>query len=161
MLELNPGLTIWTIVTFLVLLLLLRKFAWKPVLQALTNRENTIRESLERAEHAKEMAERILTENNTRLGQAEEEARRILAEGREAGDRMKQEITQKAHDEARAMVDRAKAEIERSKSAAIQELRSEVASMAITVAEKTLDQKLDREQQTKIIDKELANLSKN
>ncbi len=160
MLELNPGLTIWTIVTFLALLFLLRKFAWKPVLKALADRENSIRESLERAEHAKETAERILAENNKRLAQAEDDSQRILAEGRDAGERMKQEIAQKAHDEARAMVERAKAEIERAKRAAIQELRSEVATMAITVAEKILDQRLDPAQQAKIIEKEIAELSK-
>jgi len=161
MLELNPGLTIWTIVTFLVLLMLMRAFAWKPMLKALTDRENSIRESLERAEHAKETSERILFENNKRLAEAEEQSRRIVAEGRQASEHVKNEITQKAHEEAHGMIERAKSEIERSKHSALQELRSEVAFLAIRVAEKILDQKLDPEKHKKIIDAELANLSKN
>lgn len=161
MLELNPGLTIWTIVTFLALLLLLRAFAWKPILNALTNRENTIRESLERAEHAQETAERILAENNKRLAEAEEESRRIIAQGREAAEHVKSEITQRAHDEAQTMIQQAKAEIDRSKVAALQELRTEIASLAVQAAGKILDETLDEAKHRKVIDKVIDNLPKN
>jgi len=161
MLELNPGLTIWTIVTFLALLLLLRAFAWKPILNALTNRENTIRESLERAEHAKETAERILAENNKRLAEAEDESRRIIAQGREAAEHVKNEIAQKAHEEAQGILQQAKAEIERSKVAALQELRTEIASLAIQAAGKILDETLDEAKHRKVIDKVIDNLPKN
>src|SRR5579883_1322524 len=150
MLELNPGLTIWTIVTFLALLLLLRAFAWKPILNALTNRENTIRESLERAEHAKETSERILAENNKRLAEAEQESRHIIAQGREAAEHVKSEIAQKAHEEAQNMLQQAKAEIERSKLAALQELRTEIASLAIQAAGKILDETLDETKHRKV-----------
>src|SRR5947208_1125159 len=100
MLELNPGLTIWTIVTFVALLVILRAFAWKPIIAALTARENAIRESLEKAEHARQEAERMIAEHISRLAKAEEEARRILIEAREQAEKIKDDIAAKTRQEA-------------------------------------------------------------
>ena len=67
MLDVNPGLIVWTIVTFVCLLIVLRKFAWKPLLEVLQKREEHVRSSIERAEHAKQEAERLLKENQEKL----------------------------------------------------------------------------------------------
>ena len=138
MLEINPGLIVWTVVTFVLLVIVLRKAAWKPLLKALHDREEGIRTSLEKAEHANAEAERILTENRKQLASAEEQSRRILADGRALGEKLKSEIVEKANQQARTMVEQAKQEIERDKDAALSELRGEVANLAILAASKIL-----------------------
>ena len=96
MLEINPGLILWTIVTFIILLVVLRAVAWKPLLGALTAREEKIRTSLQRTEQAQQEAEKLLKENKHQLAQAEEQSQRVIKEGREMGERLKAEIMEKA-----------------------------------------------------------------
>ena len=161
MLEPNPGLIIWTIVTFVLLLIVLRKFAWKPLLTALHDRESSIRGTLEHAENAKAEAERILEENRKQLAKAGEEAQKILAEGRALGDRLKQEIVDQANQQSRRMVDQARLEIERDKESAIAQLRGEVAALAIQAAEKILNETLDAKRHRALIDDSISKLPKN
>src|SRR5258706_11449532 len=115
MLEPNPGLLVWTIVTFVALMIVLRAFAWKPLLEALKKREEHVRTSIERAEQAKQEAEHILEENRKQLASAEAEAHRILNEGRALGDKLKNEIVEQANQQSRKMVDQARQEINRDK----------------------------------------------
>ena len=82
LLDVNPGLIIWTLVTFVALLLILKKVAWKPILTALDQRENAIKESLEKAEKAKDEAQKILNENQASLAKAEDESRKIIEQSR-------------------------------------------------------------------------------
>ena len=161
MLDPNPGLLVWTIVTFVLLVLILRKFAWKPLLEALKKREEHVRSSIERAEQAKQEAERILEENRKQLASAEAEAHRILNEGRALGDKLKNEMVEQANQQSRRMVEQAKQEIERDKEAALSQLRSEVANLAIKAAEKILDETLDENRQRKLVDAYLKQLPKN
>lgn len=161
MLEINPGLIVWTIVTFLLLVTVLRAFAWKPLLEALNKREEHVRSSLERAEHAKAEAERILEENRKQLAKAESESQRILTEGRALGDKLKNEMIEQANQQSRRMIDQAKQEIERDKDAALAQLRGEVANLAIKAAEKILDETLDQAKHRKIVDAFLKDLPKN
>ena len=161
MLTPNPGLIVWTIVTFILLVIILRKFAWKPLLEALNKREEHVRSSLERAEQAKTEAERILEENRKQLAQAESEAQRILSEGRALGDQLKNEMLEQANQQSRRMIDQAKHEIERDKEAALSQLRGEVADLAIKAAEKILDETLDETRHRKIVDASLKDLPKN
>ena len=161
MLDPNPGLIIWTIVTFVLLLIVLRKFAWKPLLTALHDRESSIRGTLEHAENAKAEAERILEENRKQLAKAGEEAQKILAEGRALGDRLKQEIVDQANQQSRRMVDQARLEIERDKESAIAQLRGEVAALAIQAAEKILNETLDAKRHRALIDDSISKLPKN
>ena len=161
MLEPNPGLMLWTIATFILLVILLRKLAWKPLLEALHNREEHVRNSIERAEQAKIEAERLLEENRAQLAKAEAEASRILGEGRALGDKLKNEMIEQANRQSRRMIDQAKAEIERDKDAALSQLKNEVANLAIMAAEKILDETLDENRYRKIIDASLKDLPKN
>jgi F-type H+-transporting ATPase subunit b len=161
MLEPNPGLIIWTIVTFVLLLIVLRKFAWKPLLTALHDRESSIRGTLEHAENAKAEAERILEENRKQLAKAGEEAQKILAEGRALGDRLRSEIVEQANQASRRMVDQARLEIERDKESAIAQLRGEVAALAIQAAEKILNETLDAQKHRALIDDSISKLPKN
>jgi F-type H+-transporting ATPase subunit b len=161
MLDPNPGLIIWTIVTFVLLLIVLRKFAWKPILTALHDRESSIRGTLDHAENAKAEAERILEENRRQLAKAAEEAQKILAEGRALGDRLKQEIVDQANQQSRRMVDQARLEIERDKESAIAQLRGEVATLALQAAGKILNETLDEKKHRALIDESLSSLPKN
>ncbi len=161
MLELNPGLIAWTIITFLLLVTVLRAFAWKPILGALKTREEGIRTTLERAEEARNEAARLLEEHRRQLQQAEQEGHRIMSESRALGDKLKEEIVTQAHQQSQRMIDQAKEEISRDKDAALSQLRSEVASLAITAAEKILDESLDDARHRKIVDAYLNQLPKN
>ena len=161
MLEVNPGLIVWTIVTFVLLVIVLRVYAWKPLLGALQQREEHVRSSLERAEQARAEAERILEDNRKQLANAGAEARGILAEGRSLGEKLKNELLEQANRQSRKMIDQAKQEIDREKDAALEKLRSEVASLAIGAAEKILDETLDETRHRKIVDGYLRDLPKN
>lgn len=161
MLELNPGLIIWTAITFFLLLFVLRKVAWKPILSALQTREDTIRSSLERAELAKQEAERILEENRKNLARAEQESFRIVNEGKSVAEKMKSEIVEKANTQARRTVEQARDEIQREKEAALGALRGEVADLAVQAAGKILDETLDAAKHRKVVDNFLRELPKN
>lgn len=161
MLEPNPGLIIWTIVTFVLLLIVLRKFAWKPLLTALHDRESSIRGTLDHAENAKAEAERILEENRRQLAKAGEEAQKVLAESRALGDRLRNEIVEQANQASRRMVEQARLEIERDKESAIAQLRGEVATLALQAAGKILNETLDEKRHRTLIDDSLSKLPKN
>jgi F-type H+-transporting ATPase subunit b len=161
MLQINPGLIVWTIATFVLLLIVLKKIAWKPLMGALESREKNIRETLEEAEEAKREAARILNENKLAMERANDEASRILRDGRTLAEQMKNELLAKAQENAKSIVDQAKAEIQREKETALLQVRNEVADLAITVAEKILDQELDTKKQKKIVDTELQKLPTN
>ncbi|HTY01574.1 MAG TPA: F0F1 ATP synthase subunit B [Bacteroidota bacterium] len=159
MLEINPGLIIWTIITFVLVLLVLRGTAWKPIVQALKDREDKIRSSLEEAEKARTEAQHLLDENRQVLLEAEAQSAKIIHEGRDMGERMKSEILEKAQTASRQMVDQAKDEIRREKDAALVQLRTEVSDLAIAAAGKILDANLDNAQQRRLVDKAIQELS--
>ncbi|MBI1803623.1 MAG: F0F1 ATP synthase subunit B [Ignavibacteriae bacterium] len=161
MLEPNPGLIVWTIITFVLLVLILRKFAWRPILESLHKREEYVRTSIERAEQARQEAERLLEEHRKQIAQAEHEGHRILNESRALAEKLKQEIMDKANQQSRRMVEQAKQEIDRDKEAALVELRGEVASLAVQAASKILGETLDENKHRKIVDAYLKDLPKN
>lgn len=152
MLEINSGLILWTILTFIIVLIILRKAAWKPLLGALSAREESIRASLREAADARAQAARLLEENKRQLAQAEEQSRRIIMEGRDMGDRLKGEILEKANATTRVMIEQAKEEIRREKDAALTRLRSEATDLVIAAAGKILDANLDTPKQRQLAD---------
>ncbi len=160
MLELNPGLIVWTIITFLIVLAILRGTAWKPLVQVLKDREEKIQSSLEEAEKARLEAIQLLEENKRVLLDAEAQSARIIREGRDVGEKLKAEIVEKAQASSRQMVEQAKDEIRREKDAALVQLRSEVSDLAIAAAGKILDANLDTAQQRRLVDQAIKELSK-
>lgn len=160
LLDINPGLIFWTIITFLILLFILKRTAWKPILQALAEREENIRASLEKAEQARREAELILQENSRRLAEAEEQVKKIINEGREYSNKLRAEILEKANQEAKRMIDLAQQEIERKKEEALDELRDVVSELSIQAAEKILEKSIDKEENKKIVEKLIQNISK-
>jgi F-type H+-transporting ATPase subunit b len=160
MFEINPGLILWTILTFIVVLLILRFTAWKTLIGALNAREDSVRSSLEGAEKARTEAERLLQENKQQLARADEQAQKVIAEGRDLGDRLKAEIIEKANAASRTLLTQAKEEITREKEKALIQLRTEVADLAIGAAGKIIDANLDAAKQKSLVDAAIAELTK-
>ena len=161
LLSVEPGLIIWTIIIFILLLLILKKFAWKPLLSSLSNRENMIKESVDKAESLRQEAEKLLDENKKLLEQADAESRKRIQEGKEYGEKLKNDIIGKANEATKKMLDQAKSEIEREKLSALNELKEEVASLAIKAAGMIIDENLDDAKQKKIIDGLITKIPKN
>jgi F-type H+-transporting ATPase subunit b len=154
-LDIQSGPIIWTLINFFLLLLILRAVAWKPIIKALETRESAIGDALNRAEKAQAEAERVLAENQRVMQRAEEESQKVLRESREYAERLQNEATHKAQEEGRRILDQARQEIERSKQQALNELRGEVASLAVGGAEKILRESLDNDRQKRVVDEYL------
>jgi F-type H+-transporting ATPase subunit b len=161
MLNPNPGLIIWTIVTFVLLLLILRKVAWKPLLEILSKREESVKNALEKAEKAQNDAERIFRENQKALERVNVEGQKILNESRIFAEKLKDDIVDKANQQSRKMLDAAKEEIARDKEAAMFQLRSEIATIAIGAAGKIIDETLDESKHRKLVDSYMKELPRN
>ena len=149
--NINLGLSIWTIFIFLTVLFVLWKFAFGPILAAVNAREEGINKALEEARTRQSEAEKLLEEHKQQLADARRQAQEILAEGREAGSRLQKEIEGKAREESESILLRARAEIGREKDAAVESLRREAVDLALAAASKLLHQKLDSEQDRKLV----------
>jgi F-type H+-transporting ATPase subunit b len=161
LLDVSPGLFIWTVVTFIILLLVLKKMAWKPILNALSERENLIRESLEKAEIAQKEAEKLIEANKANLDKAEEEAQKIIAQSREYGEKLKSQMLEESNAQAKKRIDDAKIEIERKNQEAFNQMKDQIASIAVEAAEKIIRENLDETKQKNLVNKYLDDLSKN
>ncbi|MBB27837.1 MAG: ATP synthase F0 subunit B [Gemmatimonadetes bacterium] len=152
LLQVEPGLMIWTLVTFVLLLIVLRVVAWKPLLGMLNEREQRIQESLEQADKARQEAQAAAEENREAMTQAQAEAQRAITEGREAAERVAADVRSRAEAEAQQLLQQAQRTIRQEKDQAIQELRNQVADLAILAAGKVLDENLDEGRNRKIVD---------
>jgi len=149
--QVDPGLYIWTIVTFVVLLLLLAKFAWRPLLQALERRQEAIRKSLDDARQAKEELGRLHEESARILAQARAEADAIISRTRADAARAGEELKQKARADAENIVKHAEREIQLETSRALQKVRQEAVDISIDIASKILQRNLSREDNERLI----------
>ena len=157
----NIGLIFWITVVFVLLLVILRKFAWGPITSALEERERTIDSSIQRAEQALAEARQIQADNEKARREADQEAQRILREARETAEHLRSEEVEKTRAQIRQMQEQAQAEIEREKQSALSELRTEVADLAIQAAEKILKENLDAPRQRQIVENFIDDLPKN
>jgi len=157
----NPGLIFWTLVVFTILLFLLSKFAWKPITASLTEREKTIDESIRRAENALAEARQLQANNEAARRDAEAQARRLIAEANEAAERVRTDRLAQLDTELAARRQQAEAELERQKQTLREELRTEVADLAVQAAERILREKMDGTTQRRLVDDFLATLPKN
>jgi len=160
-LDVNPGLIIWTVVTFVILLLILMKVAWKPILKSLGERENLIKDSLEKAETAKKEAEKLIAENRQNLSKAEEEAQKIIDQSREYAEKLKEQLLEESKQQSKKMLEDAASEIQRKNAEAFDKLKTQIADIAVEAAEKILRENLDKEKQISIVNKYLDGISKN
>ena len=143
--DFSVGLFFWQSVVFILLILLLRKYAWKPILNAVNEREQSIEGALKAAEKAREEMKALQADNEAILKEAREERERILKEARDMKNKIIAEAKEAATAEADKTVAAAKATIEAEKSAAVAELKKQAATLSIEVAEKVLGQELSSE----------------
>jgi F-type H+-transporting ATPase subunit b len=151
LLTLDPGLFLWTIITFLVLLGLLTKFAWRPLMTALETRQEAIRKSLENADTAKRELERLQQESAEIIRKAHAEAASIVSKGWSDGEQLREEMKQKAKAEADAVVKESKRQIEVETGRALRQIRNEVADMSIAIASKVIQRNVSREDNDRLI----------
>ncbi len=147
----NFGLAIWILIVFLLLLFILRRFAWGPITAALDEREKTIQRSIQQAEVALAEARRIQQDNESARRQAEQEAQRILREARDTAERLRAEEIERTKTLIRQEEARASEALERQKQAALEELRSEVADLAIGAAGRILKENMDGARQQRLV----------
>lgn len=151
------GLVFWTTLAFLTVLFLLKKLAWKPILEAIKEREKTIGEAIESAKRAQEELARLKVSNEDLIKEAREERFAILKEARDTRDAMVSEAKTKATQEADRILAAARESIRNEKMAAVTELKNQVAVLSIEIAEKILKNELSKDEKQKAMVNTLVN----
>ena len=140
------GLVFWTAISFGILLFILGKFAWKPILGALSERERFIEDSLQKAEAAKEEMSRLTNENESLLKLARAERDQILSDARKVKDQMIVDAKELAHKEGARMIELARVEINNQKAIAMADVKNQVATLSLQIAEKVLRKQFEDQQ---------------
>jgi F-type H+-transporting ATPase subunit b len=154
----DPGLYIWTILTFLVLVGLLAKFAWRPLLTALEQRQQTIRQSLDDARRAREEVQRVQADATRILNEARTQAESIIADTRSDANRLRDELRQKAQADAASLLRNAERQIELDTARALQTIRQEAVELSVTLASKLLQRNLTKDDNERLIEDTLRKL---
>ena len=152
MLTIEPGLLIWTIITFVILLAVLGKLAWKPLLGALEQRETTIRESLEKAEQARLEAEQLMGQNQQILAEANRQANRILAQAQEEGQRLRDSLAEQARQDSLRLREETRQELERERQLAVQDLKRTASDLALAATERLLGTVVSSDDNRRLVD---------
>lgn len=156
--DINLGLSAWTLIVFVALLFVLGKFAWGPILGAVEAREKGIQSALDEAARRNGEAARLLAEHREQLADARRQASDLIAEGRAAGDSVRKEIEEKARVEGQAIIERARAEIERERDAALEALRRESVELALAAAARLMGESLDQAKDRALVERYLSEL---
>tara|TARA_X000001036_G_scaffold119663_1_gene113144 strand:+ start:9506 stop:10051 length:546 start_codon:yes stop_codon:yes gene_type:complete len=154
----TPGLYIWTIITFLLLFYVLAKFAWKPLLGMLEERENLIKTSLNNAETARKELEKINLESEAIITKARTDAQSILSDGKAAAEKIKDDTVAKAKEEANKIKEEAKLQIKAEKDKAISDIKKEVVDLSISVAEKLINKNISEQDNSSLIEESLKEI---
>jgi len=151
LLNIEPGLLIWTVITFVILLIVLRKVAWGPILNALEQREHTIRRSLDEAQLARQEAQQLLAQHQQMQAEANREVARLLEQGREEAERLRVSLTEQAREEAQRLIEIARREIVRERQLAMQELKNTAADLALAAASRLLNTAMTTEDHRRLV----------
>ena len=155
LLKVSPGLLLWTIITFIVLLLILWKAAWKPVVEALDARAEKVRSDIESADRARQDAEKLLTQHKEMMQQARSESAAIIADGKSAAENIRNEIIDKANSDAKDLSERVKKEINLAKDKALSEIKAEVVILSTEIAAKIISKNLNPDDQKVLVQETL------
>ncbi len=156
--DLNPGLTLWTAITFLILILVLAKVAWGPIVRMLDERERTIRDAIDQAKKERAEAERLLAEQKAALRAAQREAAALAQRSKGEVEALRQELTARARKEADELVASARAQIQEEKAKAVADLRGQVADMAIEAARRLIPQAVDEKTHRALVEEYIRQL---
>jgi F-type H+-transporting ATPase subunit b len=154
----NGGLMIWTLVIFLVLLVVLSKYAFRPITAAVAAREKSLEDALEQAKKDRAEAAAHLAEQRQLLDRAHGDAQRLLAEARTTGDTVRQQLLAQTHAQQQEILERARKEIDDERMRAIADLRREAVDLAILGAGRVIEKNLDDATNRKLVDEFLAGL---
>ncbi len=156
------GLVFWTVITFLFLLIVLKKFAWKPILGAVNEREDSIKNALLEADKARQEMENLKSDNEKILNEARAERDAMLKDARDIKSNMISEAKDEAKVQANKMIEQAKTAIQNEKLAAITELKKQVATLSIDIAEKVVKEQLsNKDKQEKLVESMLNEVKLN
>lgn len=152
------GLMIWTLAIFLVLLLLLSRFAFRPLLAAVEAREKSLQDAIDAARRDREGAQRLLEEQQRNLEESRAEAQQLIVQGRQAGERLRADMLEQTRAEQQQMLERARREIGAERDRAITELRKEAVELAILGAGRVIDKNLDDKTNRQLVESFLSSL---
>ena len=158
--QLDPGLFVWTIITFMVLFFVLAKFAWKPLIKMLQEREEMIRDSLDDAEKAKAELEHLNEESEAIMTKARAEAQTILANGKAAAEKVKEDTIAKAKEQAIKIIKKNEKQIQIEKDKAIADIKQEVVNLSLSVAKKLINKNLNDADNKSLIEETLKKVNK-
>lgn len=158
LLKVDPGLLLWTIITFLILALILWKAAWRPIVDALEERSEKIRGDIENAEKSRIESEKLLAQHKEMLNKANAEVARIISEGNAEAEKSRNSIIDKANTESREIVDRARNEITLAKEKALNEIKSEIVFLSTEIAARIIEKNLKPEDQKVLVEGALSKL---
>ena len=147
----DTGLSLWTLLTFGAMVLILWRFAWKPLLGALDAREKGIQDAIDEARQQREEAQRLVEEQQAKLAESRRQAQSIVAQSREAADQLRRELETKARKESHAIIEGARREIERERDAAVETLRRESVELAMAAASRLLSERLDDDRDRQLV----------
>ena len=147
----SPGIFLWTIVTFLIVLFILKVKAWKPLMDALETREKNIKEALLSAENARKEAEKVSSDYEASIKKAQAESQKIISASKETANKIKQGIEKDASIKAESMLNDAKTQINAEKDKAINDIKNIAVDLSIQVASKVIEKNLDDDDNRKLI----------
>ena len=159
LLRFDPGVGIWALIVFVILLLILKKFAWAPILEALDAREKTVQDSLDQAARIQAESAKLAQEQARLLAESRAQANQILQNAREAGEALKKSLETAAQEEKQRILASATTEIEAQKRAAVSELRKTTAELSIGIAGKLIRQNLDDAKNRALVDQLIQEVS--
>ncbi len=153
-----PGLMIWTLVTFAITFLVLRKVAFGPIQKAIDDRRERIRQSIEEADRAREEARHLLEEHRKLVGKAKADAEEILAEARKTSDAQRERVREETEADRARRLEETKRQIDAETQRALEQIRAEVAELTLVAAGKVTGKLLDREDHRKLIEDAIGDL---
>lgn len=159
LLEPNGGLMFWTLIIFVLLMTVLQRFAFKPMMAAVEARELALQEAIDAAKRDREEAQRVLAENQAQLDRSRAEAQKLIADGRATAEKLRNDLIEQTRAQQQEMMERARRDIETEKNNAIASLRREAVDLAIAGAGKVIERNLDSDANRKLVESYLSSVS--
>jgi F-type H+-transporting ATPase subunit b len=158
LIEVRPGLMIWTIICFLVVLVVLKKYAFGPIQQMIDTRRESIQQAIAEADNAREEARKLLEEHRKLIGQAKSESEEILGEARRVADAQRDRVKQETEEDRQRRLEETRRQIEQATAQALGQIRDEVGKLSLLAAEKITRKSLTDADQQRLIDEALAEI---
>lgn len=161
LLDVNPGLVVWTTLTFVLVLLILNRYAWKPIIKALDDRADRIHSDIERAGQLKKEAETLFQQYQDRLNDLKAEAQTMIAEARKDSEGLKADILEKARKEAEEIRSRSRKEIQQAMDSALEQIHKQAIELSVEITKRVVKKSLTAEDHKKQLQEALDSISRN